>query len=100
MELNAIRANYFFYYSKMGKGFDSVLETISKLLQTIKENLSNDNEESRRLLFFIFKVINKLTNYSKHTHIDKIDTCYLQTSNRFAEVSLKRTVDGLQIMGV
>jgi hypothetical protein len=56
MELNAIRANYFFYYSKMGKGSIPVLETISKLLQTIKENLSNDNEEekSRRLLFLLF----------------------------------------------
>jgi hypothetical protein len=37
MELNAIQADYFFYYSKMGKGFDSSIRDISKLLQTIKK---------------------------------------------------------------
>jgi hypothetical protein len=94
MELNATRY-YFFYFQKWEKGSIPVLETISKLLQTIKENLSNDNEEekiTKAFVFAIFKVINKLTNYySKHTHIDKIDTLYAIYKQviDLAEVSLK-----------
>jgi DNA-binding MltR family transcriptional regulator len=40
---------------KMGKWFDCVFETVSKLL-TIKNNLSNDNEEEKitKPLFFPF----------------------------------------------
>jgi hypothetical protein len=48
-------------------------------LLTIKDSLSNDNEEekSQKLCVFHFKVINKLINYySQHKHIDKIDTLY------------------------
>jgi hypothetical protein len=69
-------------------------------LQTIKENLSNDNEENHEGFCFLFSKSSINWLIIRNTHIDKIDTCYLQTSNRFAEVSLKRTVDGLQIMGV
>jgi hypothetical protein len=50
-----------------------------KLLLTIKDSLSNDNEEekSQKPLFFHFKVINKLINYySQHEHI-KIETLYI-----------------------
>jgi DNA-binding MltR family transcriptional regulator len=43
---------------KMGKWFDWCLETVSKLL-TIKDNLSNDNEEEKitKAFVFHFKVI-------------------------------------------
>jgi hypothetical protein len=78
---------------KWEKGSIPVLETISKLLQTIKENLSNDNEEEKieAFVFAIFKVINKLTNYYSNTHIDKIDTLYAIYKQviDLAEVSLK-----------
>jgi hypothetical protein len=62
-----------------GKGSLAVLETVSKLLLTIKDSLSNDDEEEKitKALCFHFKVINKLINYySQHKHIDKIDTLY------------------------
>jgi hypothetical protein len=39
---------------KWEKGSIPVLETISKLLQTIKENLSNDNEENHEGFCFLF----------------------------------------------
>jgi hypothetical protein len=71
MELNAIQADYFFYYSKMGKGFDSGIRDHFKIIANHKENLSNDNEEEKIKAFFfaIFKVINKLTNYySTHSY--------------------------------
>jgi hypothetical protein len=43
-------------------------ETVSKLLLTIKNNLSNDNEEEKitKAFFFHFKVINKLINYYRN----------------------------------
>jgi hypothetical protein len=44
-----------------------------------------------------------LTNYySKHTHIDKIDTLYAIYKQviDLAEVSFERPLNGLQIMGV
>jgi hypothetical protein len=56
---------------KWEKGSISVLETISKLLQTIKK-IYNDNEEekiTKAFFFAIFKVINKLTNYYSNTLI-------------------------------
>ena len=56
MELNAIPSQLFLLlFKKWEKGSIPVLETISKLLQTIKENLSNDNEEEK-----ITKVQNKI----------------------------------------
>jgi hypothetical protein len=79
MELNPNPLIYFCCYSKMEKGSLAVLETVSKLLLTIKDSLSNDDEEEKitKALCFHFKVINKLINYySQHKHIDKIDTLY------------------------
>ncbi|RDI56969.1 PD-(D/E)XK nuclease family protein [Flavobacterium glaciei] len=94
-------------FQKWESGSIPVLETISKLLQTIKENLSNDNEEekiTKAFVFAIFKVINKLINYySKHEHIDKIETLYAIYKQviDLAEVSFEgEPLNGLQIMGV
>jgi ATP-dependent helicase/DNAse subunit B len=69
--------------------------------------LSNDSEDekiTKAFVFSIFKVINKLINYySKHSHIDKIDTLhaiYKQVID-LAEVSFEgEPLNGLQIMGV
>ena len=85
----------------------AVLETIADLLQTIKSNLSNNNQEekiTKAFVFAIFKVINKLINYySLHEHINKIETLhaiYKQIID-LAEVSFEgEPLDGLQIMGV
>ena len=84
-----------------------VLENISALLLLIKENFSNDNEEekiAKSFVFAVFKVINKLINYySKHAHIDNIDTLYAIYKQVIdvAEVSFEgEPLKGLQIMGV
>jgi hypothetical protein len=94
-------------FKKWEEGSIPVLETVSTLLLTIKNNLSNDNEEekiTKAFVFAIFKVINKLINYySQHEHIDKIETLhaiYKQVID-LAEVSFEgEPLNGLQIMGV
>ncbi len=108
MELNPNPSDLFLLlFQKWEKGSMEVLETISSLLQTIKTNLSNDNEEekiTKSFVYAIFKVINKLINYySKHTHIDKIETLYAIYKQviDLAEVSFEgEPLNGLQIMGV
>nr|WP_314865258.1 PD-(D/E)XK nuclease family protein [uncultured Flavobacterium sp.] len=94
-------------FKKWETGAVPVLETIISLLQTLKNNLSNDNEEekiTKAFVFAIFKVINKLmTYYSKHQHIDKIETLYAIYKQVIdvAEVSFEgEPLNGLQIMGV
>ncbi len=94
-------------FDKWEKDSNSVLESISNLLQTVKHNLSNDNEEekiTKAFVYSIFKVINKLINYySKHSHIDKIETLYAIYKQiiDLAEVSFEgEPLNGLQIMGV
>ena len=108
MELNPVPTDLFLLlFKKWEQGSIAVLETISELLLTIKNNLSNDNEEekiTKAFVFAIFKVINKLINYySQHSHIDKIDTLhaiYKQVID-LAEVSFEgEPLNGLQIMGV
>lgn len=108
MELNTIPNDLFLLvFQKWEKGSIAVLETISKLLLTVKNNLSNDNDEekiTKAFVFAIFKVINKLINYySQHQHIDKIETLhaiYKQVID-LAEVSFEgEPLNGLQIMGV
>ncbi|MEN9909280.1 MAG: hypothetical protein RLZZ540_2429, partial [Bacteroidota bacterium] len=108
MELNAYSTDLFLLlFQKWENGSIAVLQAVSKLLLTIKENLSNDNEEekiTKAFVFAIFKVINKLINYySQHTHIDKIETLhaiYKQVID-LAEVSFEgEPLNGLQIMGV
>ncbi|HRA73516.1 MAG TPA: PD-(D/E)XK nuclease family protein, partial [Flavobacterium sp.] len=108
MELNSNPSDLFLLlFQKWEDGSMAVLETISSLLQTIKNNLSNDNEEekiTKAFVYSIFKTINKLINYySQHSHIDKIDTLhaiYKQVID-LAEVSFEgEPLNGLQIMGV
>ena len=108
MELNPNPSDLFLLlFQKWESGSMVVLETISGLLLTIKTNLSNDNEEekiTKAFVYAIFKVINKLINYySKHEHIDKIDTLYAIYKQiiDLAEVSFEgEPLNGLQIMGV
>jgi hypothetical protein len=108
MELNPNPTDLFLLlFQKWEKGSLAVLETVSKLLLTIKDSLSNDNEEekiTKAFVFSIFKVINKLINYySQHKHIDKIDTLYAIYKQviDLAEVSFEgEPLNGLQIMGV
>jgi hypothetical protein len=94
-------------FTKWDNGSMAVLQMLSNLLLTIKNNLSNDNEEekiTKAFVFAIFKVINKLINYySQHEHIDKIDTLYAIYKQviDLAEVSFEgEPLNGLQIMGV
>jgi hypothetical protein len=108
VELNLIPSELFLLlFQKWEKGSLPVLETVSKLLHAIKENLSTDNEEekiTKAFVFTIFKIINKLINYySKHKHIDKIETLYAIYKQviDLAEVSFEgEPLNGLQIMGV
>jgi hypothetical protein len=108
MKLNPNPSDLFLLlFQKWVSGSMAVLETISNLLQTIKENLSNDNEEekiTKAFVYAIFKIINKLINYySQHSHIDKIETLYAIYKQviDLAEVSFEgEPLNGLQIMGV
>ncbi|MDD5149413.1 MAG: PD-(D/E)XK nuclease family protein [Flavobacterium sp.] len=108
MELNPNTSDIFLLlFQKWENGSMEVLETISNLLQTIKTNLSNDNEEekiTKAFVYAIFKTINKLINYySQHSHIDKIETLYAIYKQviDLAEVSFEgEPLNGLQIMGV
>jgi hypothetical protein len=108
LELNQNPTSLFLLlFEKWENSSVAVLESLSSLLQTIKNNLSNDNEEekiTKAFVFAIFKVINKLINYySEHAHIDKIETLhaiYKQVID-LAEVSFEgEPLNGLQIMGV
>ncbi|MCZ8197938.1 MAG: PD-(D/E)XK nuclease family protein [Flavobacterium sp.] len=94
-------------FTKWENGSIEVLESISTLLVTIKNNLSNNNEDekiSKAFVFSIFKTINKLnTYYSNHDNIDKIETLYAIYKQviDLAEVSFEgEPLNGLQIMGV
>jgi hypothetical protein len=108
MDLNPNPSDLFvLLFGKWEEGSLKVLASLSQLLQTIKANLSNDSQDekiTKAFVFSIFKVINKLINYySKHKHIDKIDTLhaiYKQVID-LAEVSFEgEPLNGLQIMGV
>ncbi|OCB77334.1 PD-(D/E)XK nuclease family protein [Flavobacterium crassostreae] len=94
-------------FTKWDTGSMAVLHMLTTLLLTIKNNLSNDNEEekiTKAFVFAIFKVINKLINYySQHEHIDKIDTLhaiYKQVIDLAAVSFEGEPLHGLQIMGV
>jgi len=108
IELNPNPSDLFLLlFGKWEEGSLKVLADISQLLQTIKGNLSNDNEEekiTKAFVFSIFKVVNKLISYySKYDHINTIDTLhaiYKQVID-LAEVSFEgEPLNGLQIMGV
>ncbi|MEY4433347.1 MAG: hypothetical protein RLZZ44_1481 [Bacteroidota bacterium] len=108
LELNPNPSELFLVlFTKWETGAQAVLETIISLLQILKNNLSNDNEEekiTKAFVFAVFKVINKLiTYYSKHQHIDTIETLYAIYKQviDLAEVSFEgEPLNGLQIMGV
>ena len=108
MELNPNPSSLFLLlFGKWEEGSLKALERISQLLQTIKGNLSNDNEEekiTKAFVFSIFKVINKLISYySKYDHINTIETLYAIYKQviDLAEVSFEgEPLKGLQIMGV
>ncbi len=94
-------------FKKWETGSIAVLELISEVLLKIKANLNADDEEekiTKTFVFSIFKIINKLKNYySKHQHIDKIETLYAIYKQiiDLAEVSFEgEPLNGLQIMGV
>jgi hypothetical protein len=108
IELNPNPSDLFhLLFGKWEEGSLKVLGDISQLLQSIKGNLSIDNEEekiTKAFVFSIFKVINKLISYySKYDYIDTIDTLhaiYKQVID-LAEVSFEgEPLNGLQIMGV
>ncbi|GIZ07939.1 PD-(D/E)XK nuclease family protein [Flavobacterium sp. UMI-01] len=94
-------------FQKWEQGAVTVLESVATLLITIKNNLSNDNEEdkiTKSFVYAIFKVINKLINYYvAHPAINAIDTLhaiYKQVVD-LVEVSFEgEPLNGLQIMGV
>lgn len=94
-------------FGKWESGAMAVLENISLLLQTIKNNLGNENQEekiAKAFVYAIFKVVNKLmTYYSRQAHINDIETLhaiYKQVID-LAEVSFEgEPLNGLQIMGV
>ncbi|MFE3848186.1 PD-(D/E)XK nuclease family protein [Flavobacterium sp. LB3P45] len=108
LELNLDVSDLFLVlFKKWENGSIAVLESITNLLQTIKNNLSNDSEEekiTKAFVFAIFKTINKLINYySQHKHIDEIETLYAIYKQviDLAEVSFEgEPLNGLQIMGV
>jgi len=108
MALNPNPSEFFLLlFEKWESGSMAVLETISKLVLTIKSNFSDDVEDekiTKTFVYSIFKVINKLINYySQHVHIDKIDTLYAIYKQviDLAEVSFEgEPLNGLQIMGV
>lgn len=108
LELQSTKNKLFdLLFQKWENGAIPVLESISKLLELLKQNLGNDNEDEKIIKIFIysiFKTINKLINYySGQPNIDRIDTLfaiYKQVID-LAEVSFEgEPLNGLQIMGV
>jgi len=108
LELSTFQNDLFvLLFQKWENGAVSVLEQISQLLVTIKNNLNNENNEekiTKAFVYAVFKVINKLISYySKHSHINNINTLfavYKQVID-LAEVSFEgEPLNGLQIMGV
>lgn len=84
-----------------------ILQRVSSILLELKSFLGNDNEEdkiSKAFVYSIFKVINRLTNYTEtHKHINSLQVLfaiYKQIID-LAEVSFEgEPLSGLQIMGV
>ncbi len=84
-----------------------VLENLSALLLTLKNNLSNDNREekiAKAFVYAIFKVVNKLMTYfGRHgsmTNLEILQSVYKQVID-LAEVSFEgEPLEGLQIMGI
>lgn len=108
LELGPKNATLFsLLFSKWEQDNISVLKSVADLLQTIKNNLSNENREekiTKSFVFAIFKVINKLiSHYTAHPGIGKIETLYAIYKQviDLAEVSFEgEPLTGLQVMGV
>lgn len=94
-------------FERWDNNVPAVLERLSQILLTIKSFMSNDSEEdkiSKAFLYSIFKVINKLINYSEaHPEMNNLAvlyTIYKQVAD-LAEVSFEgEPLTGLQVMGV
>lgn len=85
----------------------AVLSRLSEILLALKSFLSTDEEEdkiAKAFLYSIFKVINKLINYSEtHTQMDTLAVLYqvYKQVADLAEVSFEgEPLSGLQVMGV
>ncbi|AWI25118.1 PD-(D/E)XK nuclease family protein [Flavobacterium pallidum] len=106
-ELGPKNALFTLLFSKWGTDNISVLDSVTGLLQTIKNNLSNENREekiTKAFVFAVFKVINKLiSHYTAHPGIGKVETLYAIYKQviDLSEVSFEgEPLTGLQIMGV
>ena len=94
-------------FQKWENGPIEALEILTKLLNTVNENLTTNNETekiTKTFIYALFKLLNKLSNYYlKHHHIDNVETLYVIYKQviDLAEVSFEgEPLSGLQIMGV
>lgn len=84
----------------------AVLQNLSEILLTIKNNLTNDNQQekiAKAFVYAVFKVINQLKTYfSGETagNLETLQAIYKQVID-LAEVSFEgEPLNGIQIMGV
>ncbi len=107
-ELQGAHTEFFrLIFDKWDSAVIETLEKIARLLEEIKNQLNNDNEEekiAKAFLYSVFKTINKLITYSiKYQHINSIPVLYSVYKQiiELAEVSFEgEPLNGLQIMGV
>ena len=107
-ELQKVRNEVFnLIFEKWEGDAYEALNKIVRLLQKIKEEFNNDNEEekvAKTFLYSIFKTINKLITYSiQYPHMNSLPvlfSVYKQIID-LAEVSFEgEPLNGLQIMGI
>jgi hypothetical protein len=107
-ELQKIRTEVFnLIFEKWEGDTYGALNKIVRLLQEIKEEFNNDNEEekvAKTFLYSIFKTINKLITYSiQYPHMNSLPvlfSVYKQIID-LAEVSFEgEPLNGLQVMGI
>lgn len=103
------KENHYFdlLFQRWDTSIEGVLDTILKILLTIKDKLSNEIEEekvTKAFVYSIYKVINKLKSYhlkyNKTDSLESLFAIYKQIID-LAEVSFEgEPLSGLQIMGV
>ena len=107
-ELQKVRNEVFnLIFEKWEGDAYEALNKIVRLLQKIKEEFNNDNEEekvAKTFLYSIFKTINKLITYSiQYPHMNSLPvlfSVYKQIID-LAEVSFEgEPLNGLQVMGI
>jgi hypothetical protein len=107
-ELQKVRNEVFnLIFEKWEGDAHEALNKIVRLLQKIKEEFNNDNEEekvAKTFLYSIFKTINKLITYSiQYPHMNSLPvlfSVYKQIID-LAEVSFEgEPLNGLQVMGI